>query len=237
MMVQLESGVKAGSALNTSVHLCWRDIENESGEIPAGYIAQGEGMHITLNYPMQFAFVNSCFPRFVTREGAKVWLQKQDQQLFAGECEFTQHVAFVLRHKGLMANLSMRENLMLPFACEADQQKVAMAKEKLPQVAEFLGLEKQLERQAGERSPYTHALVSLGHCLLKQASFMVVQEVDFGLSSERLQLFRDKLLQVIQGLQPGILYLSASNENPFGLQFEKHWTVDSDQTDGVSGIW
>jgi hypothetical protein len=141
---------------DASVRLCWRTINYADDEIPAAAIEQGSSMHMILNYPMQYAFVNSCCPRFVTSEGANVWLQMQDQRFFAGECQFTQHVAFVLRHKGLMANLTMRENLMLPFACETDQDRLAKARDMFHRWLSFwVWSSNWIVRQGSVRPAYT----------------------------------------------------------------------------------
>ena len=94
-----------------------------------------------------------------------------------------------------------------------------------------------LYEQAGERSAYTHALVSLGHGLLKRTDVIVAQEVHVGMPPERLQIFRDKVTEAMQKLEAGVLYLTASMHEGSGLEFSQTYEIECDNVPDVSGIW
>jgi hypothetical protein len=73
--------------------------------------------------------------------------------------------------------------------------------------------------------------------MLKEALFVVIQEMDFGFSGGYWQQFQEKLLHVVRTLKPGLLYLSASSESPPSLEFQHRRVIEGGTEDGVSGIW
>jgi len=186
----------------------------------------------------QFAFLSLMFPDMGAQGSlaSSIWLDSKGKQYQAGSPEFCQRVGSMIRHRGLMANISIRENLLLPFLYAADPDVLHRAREQADDVAEFLGLE-GLDSQAGERSNYTHALVSLGHCMLKKPDVIVAQEVHVGMTPERLQMFSEKAREAVERLGSGVLYLSASEHEGSGLQFARSHTIADDSVPDVSGIW
>lgn len=208
--------------------LFWRDIEIHGGRFPAGVLAQGEHMRLIAPGKYQYAWLEHLFTPEDTGDKASwlMWLQTETASYQAGSCEFLERVGTMLRHRGLLANLSLRENLLLPFLYRGKGEQVERAEHELGEVAEFLGIADALDTQAGERSPFTHALISLGRCLLLKTPIIIAQEVHTGLSPARLMLFRDAFEQALDRLQAGLLYLTASEHEGSGIAFDRTLSLE-----------
>jgi hypothetical protein len=218
--------------------LQWEDLKLFGDLLPADRVMRGESVRIIMNNRFQYAFLSLMFPDMGGQGSlaSSIWLQRGDLRLPAGSPEFCLRVGSMIRHRGLMANLSLRENLLLPFLYCGDEGCLQKARKRVDEVAEFVGLER-LEQQAGERSSFTHALLSLGHCLLQRPDVIVAQEVHVGMSPDRLQLFREKAKAALELLGSGVLYLSASEHEGSGLKFARTHEVSDDDVPDVSGIW
>ena len=218
--------------------LAWQNMQCLDMDIPSDEVSAGIHVRMVMSYRLQYDFLNRCFPRFVAAEQQnKVCLFSGGEVIPAGSPQFCLQVGSMVRHRGLMANLSIRENLLLPFACVDCDGVLEDAHARVDEVAAFLGLEEQLDKQAGERSVYTHALVSLGCCMLKRVSVIVAQEVHVGMPPARLQLFRERFWQVVDSLDAGVLYLTSAADDAFAMNFVRtHEVVDAEGMD-VSGLW
>ncbi|MFC1536373.1 hypothetical protein ACFL48_00990 [Pseudomonadota bacterium] len=218
--------------------LQWEDLKLFGDLLPADRVARGESVRIVMNNRFQYAFLSLMFPDMGEQGSlaSSIWLQSGDERYLAGTSEFCLRVGSMIRHRGLMANLSLRENLLLPFLYCGDEGRLQKAKTRVDEVAEFVGLER-LEQQAGERSGYTHALLSLGHCLLQQPDVIVAQEVHVGMSPDRAQGFREKAKAAVELLGSGVLYLSASEHEGSGLKFARTHEIVDDSVPDVSGVW
>jgi len=219
--------------------LHWRAMDVCDKQLPADYICRGKHIRFVMNASMQHMFLSRFFPQFMLNEGdaSHVWLEHLGKRVEAGKPAYCARVGSMIRRRGLLANLSVRENLLLPFLYTEDTSYLQKAEDEVDDVAEFLGLSSLLYEQAGERSAYTHALVSLGHCLLKRPDVIVVQEVHVGMSPERLHVFRDKAKEAMQKLQAGVLYLTSSMHEGSGLEFSRTYEIECDNVPDVSGIW
>ncbi|PJA33584.1 MAG: hypothetical protein CO187_01065 [Zetaproteobacteria bacterium CG_4_9_14_3_um_filter_53_7] len=151
----------------------------------------------------------------------KMWLQRDEEQHLPGSREFSMSVGSMIRHRGLIANLSLRENLLLPFLYHEDQQRIEQAMDELAEVAGTIGITSALDEKAGERTTFTHALISLGRCLLLKPVVIVAQEVHIGMPPEHLQQFTEISMQALQRLGSGLLYLTASPDEGSGLNFAR----------------
>jgi len=156
----------------------------------------------------------------------RLWLEADSASFQAGSEGFRRHVGSILHQRGVIANLSLKENLLLPFLYEGDAGAIRRAEEGLAEVAAFLGLASGLHEQAGERSAYTHGLVSLGRCLLQRPDIVVAQDVHCGMPPHRLQRFQSLFAQAMDELQAGLLYVSTSEHDGTGLAFDVSLTVD-----------
>jgi len=218
--------------------LQWEDLKLFGDLLPADRVARGKSVRIVMNNRFQYAFLSLMFPDMGEQGSlaSSIWLKSGDVRYRAGSPEFCLRVGSMIRHRGLMANLSLRENLLLPFLYCGDEGCLQKAKARVDEVAEFVGLER-LEQQAGERSGYTHALLSLGHCLLQQPDVIVAQEVHVGMSPDRAQVFREKAKAALELLGSGVLYLSASVHEGSGLKFAHTHEIVDDSVSDVSGVW
>jgi len=222
-----------------SHELHWRGMDICDRQLPVGSICRGKNIRFVMNSSMQYMFLDRFFPQFVLDEDgdAYVWLEYAGKRVVAGKSAYCARVGSMIRRRGLLANLSIRENLLLPFLYAEDTSCLKRAEREVEDVAEFLGLNSLLYEQAGERSAYTHALVSLGHCLLKRPDVIVAQEVHVGMPPERLQIFRDKAQEAMQELGAGVLYLTSSMHEGSGLEFSRTYEIECDNVPDVSGIW
>lgn len=218
--------------------LCWEEISIFGDKLPADSVSSGDNVRIIMNTRFQYAFLSLMFPDMGVHGSlaSSIWLESGGERYPAGSLGFCQRVGSMIRQRGLMANLSIRENLLLPFLYDSDERHLTEAKERLDEVAEFLGLD-ALDTQAGHRSSYTHALVSLGHCLLKQPDIIVAQEVHVGMSPERLASFAEKARSAVEMLDAGVLYLTSTLYEGSLLTFARSHEISNDAVPDVSGIW
>jgi len=218
--------------------LHWDDLKLFGDLLPADQVSRGDNVRIVMNNRFQYAFLSLMFPDMGEQGSlaSSIWLQSEDVRYPAGSPEFCLRVGSMIRHRGLMANLSLRENLLLPFLYCGDEECLQSARDRIDEVAEFIGLD-QLDQQAGERSGFTHALVSLGHCMMQKPDVIVAQEVHAGMSPDRLQLFRERAKAALDLLGSGVLYLSASEHEGSDLTFARTHEIIDDSVPDVSGIW
>ncbi|HKJ83964.1 MAG TPA: hypothetical protein VJ961_08115 [Mariprofundaceae bacterium] len=156
-----------------------------------------------------------------SRTAWRIWLETDTASAQAGTPAFLERVSIMLRQRGAMANLSLRENLLLPFLYHAEAEALLQAETDLPAVAEFLGLTDELDRQAGECSPYTHRLISLGRALLQKPAIIVAQDIHVGIPFEDLPAFRTRFAEALKQLRSGLLYLASSEQEDWGLHFDQ----------------
>lgn len=222
-----------------SSFLCWESWVLFGQALPDERIGRGEYVRLVMNNRFQFAFLGGAFPvmRALDEEPAPIWLESAGERYYSGTPEFCSRIGTMIRSRGLMANLSIRENLLLPFLYGEDQQLLAQKMEEVDEVAEFVGLSAHLNEQAGERSAYTHAMVSLGHCLLSQPDIIVAQEVHVGMPPERLQRFSEIAIKAIERLGSGVLYITSSEHEGSGINFDRTYKIEDDSVPDVSGVW
>lgn len=218
--------------------LKWNDIQLFGDLLEADAVTRGTNVRIVMNNRFQYAFLSLMFPDMGVSGSlaTSIWLESNGEKYLAGTPEFCLKVGSMIRHRGLMANLSLRENLLLPFLYSDDADFLQRAKSRVEEVAEFLELE-GLDTQAGERSNYTHALVSLGHCMLQEPDVIVAQEVHVGMSPDRLEKFAARAAEALKVLGSGVLYLSSTVYEGSGIEFAHTHEIVDDSVPDVSGIW
>lgn len=216
------------------IRMCWRDMQMQEGELPTGCIARGERKRIIMPRACQHEWMACLFPErtLYGKEGWRLWLETDSASFQAGSRLFLKHVASILYHRGTIANLSLRENLLLPFLFHGDEEALVQAEHDLVEVAIFLGLAGHLDEQAGERSAYTHGIISLGRCMLQKPDIIVAQDVHFGISPHRIHRFRQIFLDAMESLQAGLLYLSTSEHEGSGIVFDNSLELGT----GVDGV-
>lgn len=204
--------------------ICWRDMSLAGNMLQSGCVARGEHIRLILPEESQQAWLQRLTPEQspVTDEKAwQIWLETDAASLQAGTPLFLRQVGIMLHQRGAMANLSLRENLLLPFLYHAEPKALSQAEKVLPKVVGFLGITDALDRQAGECPPHTHRLISLGRCLLQRPAIIVAQDVHTGIALEHLPRFRSLFVKAIKGLQSGLLYLSSSEQESWGIDFDR----------------
>jgi len=204
------------------IRMCWRDMQLLAYELPTGCVSMGERKRLIMPRGCQYAWLHCLFPERMLhgKEGWQLWLETDDASFQAGSRMFLERVAVMLHHRGIIANLSLRENLLLPFLYHGGEDALKQAEQHLPEIAVFLGLSGTLDEQAGERSAYTHGIISLGRCMLQKPDVVVAQDVHCGMPPHRLQRFRELFLEAMASLQAGMLYLSTSEYDGSGIMFE-----------------
>jgi ABC-type transporter Mla maintaining outer membrane lipid asymmetry ATPase subunit MlaF len=207
--------------------LFWRQLQLGCSIVPASRVDFGEYVRLVIDFQYQYAFMRHLFAQadYPDKHAWQIWLETDSASYHSGTSEFVSRLGSMIRHQGLLANLSLRENLLLPFLYRGDQELLEQAVDELEEVANWLGLSAMLDQQAGERTTYIHALVSLGRCLLLRPSIIVAQEVHIGMPPDHLDHFRDLSMAALERLGSGLLYLTASPNEGSGLNFSRTLTV------------
>jgi len=201
----------------------WRDLQLLDQVLPTACIARGERKQLIMPRQFQYAWLDYLFPKQILhgKNGWKLWIETEEAGFQAGSDMFLAHVSSMLHHRGIVANLSLRENLLLPFLYHKDANAVMQIEQEVLEVAAFLDMEHCLDEQAGERSAYTHARISLGRCMLQKPDIIVAQDVHCGMPPHRLEHFRELFAQVMDSLEIGLLYLASSGNDGSGITFDK----------------
>jgi len=211
--------------------LHWRDLEMDFASIPAASVTRGEYVRLVMDSKYQMDFMAHVFPDSDGRgdddPSWQMWLETETASFPVGTPEFSCRIGSMIRHRGLLANLTLRENLLLPFLYRLDHEALLRAADEVEPVAEWLGMASALDERAGERSSFTHALISLGRCMLAKPAIIIAQEVHIGMSPERLMSFRELAEQALQKLGSGLVYLTATEHEGSGLVFSRTLTIDS----------
>ncbi|HXH64177.1 MAG TPA: hypothetical protein VNH42_01555 [Mariprofundaceae bacterium] len=203
--------------------LWWRKLQLADVELPESSVGIGEHVRLIMDEACQHAMMERIInvPSGGEPEAWQVWMETEQGKFRADTPEFHAYVGIMIRRRGLLANLSLRENLLLPFLYHGDAGKIARAEQEVEAVAEFIGLADILHEQAGERSGYTHALVSLGRCMLMHPAIIVAQEIHVGMSPERQMHFRDLAIEALRRLGSGLLYLTSTEYEGSGVRFDR----------------
>ena len=206
----------------------WNDLRLGQSVVPASHVSLGEHVRLVIDYKNQVQFMHNLFSPCSAPAAAPwpMWLKSGGKRYDAGTQGFMTRIGSVIRHHGLVANLSLRENLLLPFLYQGDQPRLERAMKEIDEVAEWLGITSSLDQQAGERITYTHALISLGRCLLLRPAIIVAQEAHMGMNPEHLERFRELSFAALESLGSGLLYLTASLNEGSGLKFARTLTTE-----------
>ncbi len=213
--------------------LYWRGLRLAGVRIPDGEASAGHHVRMVMPAALQNAFLERVFRPCPAigpgRDGAeshgRVWVEAAGVSHLAGSEGFFHAVGALIRGRGMLANLSLRENLLLPFLYDTDHERLDRAIVRLDEVAEMLGLRQALDERAAEGSDYMHAMVSLGRCLLARPGVVVAQESHAGMSPERLERFRSLAMRVLRELDAGVLYLTSSEDEGSGIAFARTLTI------------
>jgi len=210
-----------------SCTLHWRDLHLGNTIIPASQVALGEHVRLVMDVVCQYACLHHIFAASEYHDDVvwELWLEANAFHYSPGSQYFTSHIGSMIRQHGLIANLTLRENLLLPLLYRGDMQRLQEAEDELQNIAARIGLGEVLDEQAGERTAYTHALVSLGRCLLTKPRIIVAQEVHIGMKPEHLEHFRMISIEVLAQLGAGLLYLTSSPNDGSGLNFVRTLTT------------
>ncbi len=203
------------------IRLCWKEMRLLDADVLAGDVARGEILRLVMPRRYQLAWLQlmTGATQDQPQQEAQIWLETPEITVDSSSRVFSQHVVYLLHQHGALANLSLRENLMLPFLYGGLSDEMARANDLLPEVAEWLDIGDALDAQVGERSSYMHALISLGRSVLMQPDIMVVQDAHVGMQAHQLQRLRILFGEALQRLGAGVLYLSSSAQDGMGIDF------------------
>jgi ABC-type transporter Mla maintaining outer membrane lipid asymmetry ATPase subunit MlaF len=183
-------------------------------ELPQGHVLRGEKRRLVMPRRYQLDWLKK-----MAMPGSRIWLESSEGDFPGGGEQFAQRVACMLHQCNMLANLSLRENILLPFLYAGRAEEIARATVALQEVATRLEIAEKLDEQAGERSTYMHALIGLGRAMLMRPDFMVVQDALSGIQPHRQDMFRSLFCDVVEQLGVGVLYLSASEQDGSGLDY------------------
>jgi len=210
--------------------LHWSDLHLGQTMVPAASVSHGEFVRLVMNYTCQYSFMQHmfCLKEDDRENGWKMWLESNSNTYPSGTPEFSTRIGSMIRQRGLIANLTLRENLLLPFLYHGNQQRLQLASDEIVEVARRFGIDSSLDEKAGERSTYTHALMSLARCVLVKPAIIVAQEVHIGMPPEQLDRFRAHSMQALEQLGAGLLYLTESVDEGSGLDYARTLTIVTD---------
>jgi ABC-type multidrug transport system ATPase subunit len=216
--------------------LWWRKQRLWDAELAEASVGVGEHVRLIMEEAYQHAMMDRIIDVAPGDEpGAwQVWLETGQGKFRSDTPAFHARVGIMIRRRGLLANLSLRENLLLPFLYHGDAARIARAEQEVEAVADFLGLWDVLDEQAGERSNYTHALLSLGRCMLMHPAIIVAQEIHVGMSPERQMHFRDLAIEALQQLGSGLLYLTSTEHEGSGVHFDRTLVLQAQAVQGMA---
>lgn len=196
------------------IRLCWRSMQLLDIAISSCCVHVGEKRRLVMPRRYQFEWLTQ-----MNSPDGGVWLHTPDEELDGGSEAFASRVACMLHQRSALANLSLRENIMLPVLYAGRDDEIQRATAALPGIAEKLEITDKLDEQVGERSGYMHALIALGRIMLMQPDFIVVQDAHAGIHPHRQAVFRKLFCEEVEALGAGVLYLSASEHDGSGLEF------------------
>jgi len=127
-----------------------------------------------------------------------------------------QDIGFVLNGRGILANLTIKENIMLPILYHRSEV-VVKALNRIDALLDETQLKPLLEERAGLRSARVNNNVSLCRCALQQASYIVMQQPQSSMSKKEARQFTKLALQIASDLHAGVVYLTASEDDCGGL--------------------
>jgi len=212
------------------IRLCWKTMRLLDADVLAGDVARGEILRLVMPRRYQLAWLQLMVGTVheQPQQDAPIWLETPEMTVGIGSSVFSRHVAYLLHQHGALANLSLRENLLLPFLYGGMADEIARANDLLPEVADWLDIGDMLDEQVGERSSYTHTLISLGRAVLVQADILLVQDAHVGMQTHQLQRLRALFGEALQRLGAGVLYLSSSEQDGLGIDFCRSLTLLGD---------
>jgi len=201
--------------------LCWTDMPLDDELIVlSGTLERGNQVQLVLSETKQHQLFKSWLN--VRHPQCLQVIQSQKKLNSLGYA-----LGVVLSGRGLLANITIQENIMLPFLYHDQLQYTKQAYRQLEKVAQTLGLENILDEQTGLRSPLIHGLVSLCRCVLQQASFIVMQQPCTKMSNQEQQQFRDIAKRVVTSLGAGLLYVTDTIHDDGGFKFDEQLDVQN----------
>jgi len=120
--------------------LHWRDLHCSDGVIGGCTVGRGQAVRLVVEGISQYQFMDHLFrpPETEDDDSWPMWLESGAGRFRAGTEAFVSRIGTMIRHRGLMANLSMRENLLLPFLYRGDREVIEQAYDEVEDVADLL---------------------------------------------------------------------------------------------------
>jgi len=210
--------------------LCWNEVLLEDKlTVFSGTLERGSNAQLVLSETHQ----NQLFKAWLNASHPQCLQVIQSQKMLKS---LGYALGVVLSGRGLLANITIQENIMLPFLYHDQLQYTKQAQLQLEKVAQTLGLEDILGEQTGLRSPLIHGLVSLCRCVLQQASFIVMQQPCAKMSNQEKRQFREISKRVVTSLDAGLLYITDTVDDDGGFEFDKHLDIRIDGLEKKMGM-
>jgi ABC-type transporter Mla maintaining outer membrane lipid asymmetry ATPase subunit MlaF len=210
--------------------LYWNDLQLLDIDIPAGGIRRGEKQRLVMPQRYQFEWLK----KMSTPDGC-IRLRTKNGDVSCGSESFVKHVACVLHQRSALANLSLRENILLPFLYKKREPETSRAMQALPDIATRLEISDLLDEQAGERFSFMHGVISLGRAMLLQPDFIVVLDAHLGMQPPKRDFFRSLFCSFVEETGAGVLYLSTSVQDASGLKFCRSLELPTRETFAYHG--
>ena len=197
-----------------TTHLGWQEQVLEEGCImPAYQLEKGNRVHIACPEQCQMQLLKHWFEPHSSFGVAKQGSKKPVKG-------FGHEVGVVLNRRALIANLTIGENIMLPFLYHYQEPKTLLPiQQKLLMVAENYGISDILAERAGLRSPLVNSLVALCRSVLQEADFLIFQQPHLSMDEHDAARFFTLAKQAVNSLDAGMIYLSTSTAVPDGFSF------------------
>lgn len=200
--------------------LCWKELAIDDAVLAAGSVDQGEVVRLLAPISNQLTFIDRM--TLYSPKSWQMWMQTAEASYCAGTDEFFEHAAVMLHDCGYLTNLTLRENLLLPFLYGNDRERLQEAEARLEDISAWLGFADRLDMHPGsDLSRSLHHLVSLGRCVLERPDIIVIQDVHFGLRRQDFESFRQVLQAAFAQMKSGILYLTDSETDRLPIEYNR----------------
>lgn len=203
--------------------LAWQDLKLPEGRLPEGELVQGQRMRIVAGKDWQNAFLQ----HIVRPQGDwRFCLKTAEATYQAGSEEFFSSVHILLSECGFLANLTIRENLLLPLLYRGGKKELVQASKAVDAVAvEFhLG---DLDAHPEDFSPQTHHRIAVARAALVKPNFLIAQELHLGVHLAAWKLLCMSLNNILNRQGSAMLYLTESEDPIPGLRFDRTLFVEA----------
>jgi len=173
-------------------HLSWPDIHMNQYVLPSAQLACTDDAFMHIPEALQLTWLTHMFLP-ITLQNNAARLHMNGMTYTVEQPHFWQHIKLIMCRGGLLANLSLYDNLLLPSL----YHNYSISSERVTQVIKIMALEHDIHQQAAERNDELHARISLGQCLLFPPKMIIIQDICTSLSMANKAFFYDLLASTL----------------------------------------